>query len=950
MTTQNDTGLPGDAQPPPILDGCSHGTIQSNHPETLALDILVGTSILHYRIVKKLGAGGMGVVYEAEDTRLARHVALKFLSKDIEQDSYALERFQQEARAASALNHPNICTIHAIEECDGQHFIAMELLEGQSLNERINGHPLPVDKITEIGIQITDALDVAHSKGIVHRDLKPANIFLTTRGQAKILDFGLAKLTYDRRTVVGTVAGEAVTSAPAHLTVPGTALGTIAYMSPEQARGEELDGRSDLFSLGAIFYEMATGRVPFEGNTSAVVFQGILDRNPRPPMELNPAVPFKLEEIISKALEKDVELRYQSAAEIRSDLRRLKRDGSGQSSTGIATAPACYPAAQGSSPAMQSSSSAVILDAARRHKSGAGLVLVLSLAMIAAGLYGTYTWISRWLGDSGAVPFQNMSMEKVTNSGKVLLATVSPDGKYVVNVTDEGQGQRSLWMRHIATGSNTQIMPATEVSYSGLTFTPNGDFLYFVQREPAKPGVGFLYQIPVLGGTPRKLVEDVDSAVSFSPDGQQMVYLRESSSEASSKLIIAHADGSGERVLASLPLPGYFDPAWSIDGKSIAAAVLDPGSQNPGRIVVLNPATGKEKTVYAGTALLQKPTWMPDGRHLVLIFHDISSDWNGQIGAISLAGQKLHRITNDLNAYSNSTLGVTRDGEQLVAIQVTPVAGVYTLSSDANSGSNASEVDNHGDIAVGWLPDGRLLTMDYDGHIAVMNADGSNRNVIYKEHLPMGDLSVCPDGAHALFFMFNKQTKGINIWRLDLQSGSATVLTNGKMDQNAVCSPDGKYFLYTTLQKGKQVLMEMPLTGGEAKQLSDKIVSFAAISPDGKQIAALTSIGAGVNTKARIEIIPSQGGLPVKGFAPSSFISTPFRYSADGQSLYYGVTNKGVSNLVVQPIGVESAALVTNFNDLRIYGFDYDWKNKKLAVARGRSNDDVVLITQQQAQ
>ncbi len=695
---------------------------------------------------------------------------------------------------------------------------------------------------------------------------------------------------------------------------------------------------------------MATGRLPFEGNTSAVVFQGILDRNPRPPMELNPTVPFKLEEIISKALEKDVELRYQSAAEIRSDLKRLKRDGPGQSSTGIVAASTSYPTSRGSSPAMPISSSAIILDSARRHKSGASIILVLSLAMIAAGLYGIYTWISRWLGDSGPVPFQTMSMEKVTNSGRAMLATISPDGKYVVNVSDEGQGQQSLWMRHIATGSNTQIMPPAEVRYTGLTFTPNGDFLYFLRIEPDKPGVGFLYQIPVLGGTPRKLVEDVDSAVSFSPDGQQMVYLRNSSSEATSKLIMAHADGSGERVLASLPLPGYSDPAWSIDGKSIAAAVLDPGSQNLGRIVVLNPANGKEKTVYAGTALLQKPTWMPDGRHLVLIFHDISSDWNGQIGAISLTGQKIHRITNDLNVYSNLTLGVTRDGEQLIAIQVTPQAGVYTLSSDTTSGSNATEVDNHGDITVAWLPDGRLLTMDYDSHIALMNADGSNRNVIYKERLPMGGLSACPDGAHALFFMANRQTKAINIWRLDLQSGSATVLTNGKVDQNAVCSPDSKYFLYTTLQKGKQVLMEMPLAGGESKQLSDKFVSFAAISPDGKQIAALTAFGTGVNHKAMVEIIPSQGGLPVKSFAPSRFISTTFHYSPDGQSLYYGVTNKGVSNLIVQPIGSESASLVTNFNDLLIYGFDYDWKNKRLAVVRGRSNDDVVLLTQQQTQ
>src|SRR5271167_1122375 len=235
----------------------------------------------------------MGVVYEAEDTKLGRRVALKFLSRDFEQDPYALERFQQEARAASALNHPNICTIYAIEECDGQHFIAMELLEGQSLNEKINGHPLSVEKIIDIGIQITDALDVAHGKGIVHRDLKPGNIFLTRRGPAKILDFGLAKLARDRHSTMETMGGEATTLVRPQLTSPGTAVGTVAYMSPEQARGDEVDARSDLFSLGAVLYEMSTGRIPFDGKTSAVIFQGILTGMPPRPTQLNASVPPK---------------------------------------------------------------------------------------------------------------------------------------------------------------------------------------------------------------------------------------------------------------------------------------------------------------------------------------------------------------------------------------------------------------------------------------------------------------------------------------------------------------------------------------------------------------------------------------------------------------------------------------------------------------------------------
>ena len=570
--------------------------------------------------------------------------------------------------------------------------------------------------------------------------------------------------------------------------------------------------------------------------------------------------------------------------------------------------------------------------------------------MIVAGIYGFYKWITQWVGDSGPVPFQNMSMEKLTNSGKVLLATISPDGKYVVNVVDEGHGQQSLWMRHIATGSNAQIMPPTEVRYTGLTFTPNGDFLYFVRIEPENPGLGFLYQVPVLGGTPHKLITDVDSPVSFSPDGEQIVFLRNSSSDGTAKLIIAHPDGSGEHVLAALPLPGYSSPAWSPDGKWIASTVLDPGGQNLGRLVVLNPANGKEKTIYAATASLQKPTWMPDGQHLLLIFHDITSDWNGQVGEVSLSGRKLHRITNDLSSYSNLTLAVTKDGKQLIAVQNTPDSGVYTMSLDAGGNSTPKQVDNHGDINVGWLPDGRLITLDYDGHISTMNADGTSRNVIYQQNLPMQGLTVCPDGVYAFFNMPNRDTRALNIFRLDLQSGSATAVTNGKIDQNPVCSPDSKFVIYSKLEQGKQLLMEIPVAGGQARQLSDKIVDFGAISPDGKQIAALAVEGQGANAKPMIEIFPSQGGLPVQSFPPNRSISGLLQYSADGHSLYYPITEKGVSNILMQPIAGGPPKLVTNFDDLFLYGYDYDAKSNKLAVARGRTNSDVVLITQQEKQ
>jgi serine/threonine protein kinase len=912
---------------------------------------------LHYVILRQLGAGGMGVVYEAEDTRLGRHVALKFLGAGVEQDPAALERFKQEARAASALNHPNICTIYAIEECDGQWFIAMELLEGESLSEKIQGIPLPLEKVLDIGIQVTDALDVAHGKGIVHRDLKPGNIFLTNRGQAKILDFGLAKLARDRHAAMETVGGEAATMAGPQLTSPGTAVGTVAYMSPEQARGDSLDARSDLFSLGSAVYEMATGKIPFDGKTSAVVFQGILAGAPTRPTQVNSSVPPKLEEIIDKAMEKDVDLRYQSAAEMRADLKRLKRDSDATRSsspytTSQATAQVPPPSSQTpipvSTPAAPISSGRVLIANAKQHKARAGIFSLVAVAILAAAAFGLYSLWSR--RDSGPMPFQNMVLTKLTNTGKSSMATVSADGQYVFNVHDDGAGRQSLWMRHIATGSNQEILPPTETRYMGLTFTPDGSYLYFVRIEPDRPNIGVLYQVPVLGGNSQKLIEDVDSAVTFSPDGQQIAFVRNSSAEANSKLIIAHADGSNERALATLPIPGYMGPAWSPDGKEIAATLIDLGGKTLGRIVALDVSDGKEKTLYAATAQLTKPVWSPDGKYIYMNFRDATTRWDGQIGEIEVRTGKFRRITNDLNNYFDRSLSTTKDGKQLITVQGQPEIGLYVMPSNPNGEGQVPPIDTHGAVGVGWLKNGRILAYDYDDHIVSMNADGSDRNVVFETNLPIVNMSVCPNGDRVLFAMPNRQTRSVNIFRMDVASGKPTAVTNGKFDQNAACSPDGTFFIYTTLVNGKQLAMRMEMTGGEPKKLSDEYVIFGAISPDSQQVALMTVQGTGVQTTGVIKVIAATGGAPVKSVPEAGAIAGGLAFAPDGEAVYYPVTEKGVSNLVKQSLDGGPPTPVTDFKELSVYGYSFNWSANKLAITRGKVNSDVVAITQQAAQ
>src|SRR5882757_7015120 len=560
---------------------------------------MLNETIAHYRVLRKLGSGGMGVVYEAEDTKLGRRVALKFLPEDTRRDAQALERFLREARAASALNHPGICTIHAIEEHDGRTFIAMELLEGQTLDRVIPLGALPIPRTIDIGIQLAEALDAAHKKGIIHRDIKPSNIFVTDRSAVKILDFGLAKLLPEHHANFG--GGETLVDPETLLlTSPGTAVGTISYMSPEQARGEELDPRSDLFSLGGVLYQLTTGKLPFPGTTSAVVFDNILHSAPVAPVTLNTNAPPEFERILNKALEKDRDVRYQVAAELRADLKRLLRElDSGKtapvtsSSAGIPTQ-LSVPAAPAAEPTRSPSSSSVLIAAASRNKIGASLAFLVVLLLVAAAAFGVYSLLPH----KKALPVESMSVENLTNNGHVFLARISPDGKYLLHVLEEN-GLQSLWLRHIPTGSNTHVVTPAATRYSGLTFSPDGNYIYFVRREDSEQSIASLYDAPMLGGTPRLLIKDVDSPIAFSPDGQRFAYLHQHGDSAVADLKIARRDGTLERDLFhhkelhadNLTL------SWSPDGKTIVIPVVQPTPQDLGGFLAVDVASASMKQV-----------------------------------------------------------------------------------------------------------------------------------------------------------------------------------------------------------------------------------------------------------------------------------------------------------------------------------------------------------------
>jgi eukaryotic-like serine/threonine-protein kinase len=896
------------------------------------MTLAAGMRLGPYEVISPLGSGGMGEVYIARDTRLDRDVAVKVLPALAADDAQARARFDHEARAIAALNHPNVCALHDVGHQDGRPFFVMELLNGESLNERLARGPFEVPALLDHAIALADALDAAHARGLIHRDLKPANIFLTTRGQLKILDFGLAKALHPS-DVSTCVADEP-------LTAPGVAIGTVIYMSPEQLRGETLDARSDLFSLGLVLYQMATGQRAFKGSTTAVISAAILNGEPEMPREVRPDLPARFEDILLKVLEKDRDLRYQAAADLRTDLKRLRRSTSPEivskpasPATGAAVRSPNPTAVTGTTPTtppiqLRSSSDAQIV---------AGLVHRHRLATLALGLIliTLLVWvIALWqrndpLRGKPAGAFADVQLQPLTFTGEATRGAISPDGKFAAYAR-AGAG---LWIRQISSDSDVQILPFVPGrTYLSLTITPDGDSVDFVALEN---GGRDLWRLPMLGGIPRRIVNNVWSATGWSPDGRRMAFLRTKGPAQDISLIIADADGSHEQVLTTRHPPldfwhnGYQRfprnrPSWSLDGRSILLVGLSSAPdrlETPSELVIVDVTTGREaRIILVNGKVATEAAWLDDDHALI---NASGRDLGFGLFSFDLASAAWTPVTREVGIFVSSTL--TADRRTALTSRTQRRSGIWVGDSSGQgamvvpetaSGAEHPLVNDRGSILYGATTSGgynvyRLVAgsskpTQVANKVAEFIASADGSEVVFTASEPSGP-------------MYRVNSDGTGLVKLVERDAYVAAIT-----------PDGKTVLFSPSGPG---LYSIPISGGPTRELSKRYVAAGpAVSPDGHRLL-FESDKRGFVIACDLPDCTNVQELQLRNW----------RWAPDGQGVAF-VNDDDHKNLWEQPLQGGPMRALTRFDDAQILDFAWSPDGKRLTLSRGRWWDDIILI------